>query len=293
MPHRPAADIEVLITLVRRLRAPDGCPWDREQRLGDLRPYLLEEAHEVAEALDTAVEQGELAPLGEELGDLLFQIVFLSELAREQGAFDLASVIDGIHGKMVARHPHVFGDEQLADADAVRASWEQRKLADQPAERSLLAGVPAGMPALAAAYRITQKASGVGFDWPQVDGALAKVHEEMREVEDALQASTAAPAQAPSARDEHRRHLTDEVGDLLLAVANLARKLDIDPEAALAAANRKFRRRFAGVEQTLAAHGTDLAEATLEEMDAAWEAQKQGERPGSSAAAAPEVRGGA
>jgi ATP diphosphatase len=252
-----APDLQKLLDLVARLRAPDGCPWDREQKLGDLRAYLLEEAHETAGAIDG----GDWDELAAELGDLLFQIAFIGRLAEEAGAFSLSQVVDRVHHKMVARHPHVFGDESLADAQAVRQAWERRKLREEPGRASLLAGVPASLPALLGAYRLTQKAAGVGFDWPDAGAVLAKVEEESGE----LRAGLAAGDQEAT---------REEIGDLLFTFANLARKLDVDPEAALAGTNRKFRHRFEQVEKGLAAQGKTAAEATLEEMDALWEAAK-------------------
>src|SRR6185369_4483712 len=225
MPEAP--DLQKLLDLVTRLRAPDGCPWDREQKLADIRAYLLEEAHETAAAIDT----GDWSELAEELGDLLFQVAFIGRLAEEAGAFSLSQVVDRVHHKMVARHPHVFGDESLADAQAVRQAWERRKLKEEPGRASLLAGVPTSLPALLAAYRLTQKAAGVGFDWPDAGAVLKKVDEETAELRDAL---------AVGNRDAMR----EEIGDLLFTLANLARKLDLDPEAALAGTNRKFRHRF-------------------------------------------------
>jgi MazG family protein len=254
---RSAADLQPLLDLVERLRAPGGCPWDREQRLTDLRAYLLEEAHELAAAIDG----GDWTEVAGELGDLLFQAAFIGRLGAEAGAFELAQAIEGVRRKMVARHPHVFGNEELADAAAVRAAWERRKLQEEPARASLLAGVPASLPALLTAYRLTQKAAGVGFDWPAAAAVIDKAEEEIGELRGAL-AAGAAPA------------VREEVGDLLFTVANLARKLDIDPEAALAAANRKFRRRFEHVERGLAARGKPLGEATLAEMDALWKEAK-------------------
>ncbi len=252
-----------------RLRAPDGCPWDREQSLLDIRAYLLEEAHEVAGAIDS----GDWGELAEELGDLAFQVAFIGRLAEEAGAFRLAEVIDGVHRKMVERHPHVFkletpsaeDAEVLADAESVRQAWERRKLRQNPGKSSLLGGVQASLPALLAAYRLTQKASGVGFDWPDAAAVLAKVDEETAE----LKAALAIPGAAAS-----KAAVREELGDLLFTLANLARKLDLDPEAALAAANLKFRRRFETVESGLAARGKSPAEATLAEMDELWEKAK-------------------
>jgi len=256
-----AADLQPLLDLVERLRAPDGCPWDREQGLGEVRAYLLEEAHELAAAIDG----GDWREIAGELGDLLFQAAFIGRLAAEAGAFELAGAIDGVRRKMVARHPHVFGGEELADAAAVRAAWERRKLQAEPERASLLAGVPPSLPALLGAYRLTQKAAGVGFDWPAAEAVLAKAEEEIDELRRALAAGAAGDAPA----------VREEVGDLLFTAANLARKLEIDPEAALAAANRKFRRRFEHVERGLAARGQRLGEATLAEMDALWDEAKR------------------
>ncbi len=262
-PMPAAADLQPLVDLVERLRSPGGCPWDRQQHLADLRAYLLEEAHELAAAIDG----GAWPEIAAELGDLLFQAAFIGRLAAEAGAFQLAEVIERARTKMVARHPHVFGGAELADAAAVAAAWERRKLAEEPARASLLAGVPASLPALLAAYRITQKAAGVGFDWPGASDVLVKAEEEIRELRAALQAGAGGGAA-----------VREELGDLLFTLANLARKLDADPEAALAAANAKFRRRFQYIEQALAARDRPLAEATLAEMDALWDAAKRGEK---------------
>ncbi|MCP3957610.1 MAG: nucleoside triphosphate pyrophosphohydrolase [bacterium] len=251
------ADIDKLRKLVTRLRAPDGCPWDREQTLADVRAYLLEEAHEAAAAIDTD-DRGELS---EELGDLIFQAVFVAVLAEEEGAFDLASAIDAVHAKMIERHPHVFGDEKLADADAVRRAWERRKLEKN---YSVLQGIPASLPALTGAFRTTQKVAAVGFDWSAVEGVLDKVREELAEVAETV------GGQRPR-RDE-------EIGDLLFAVVNLARHLEVDPEGALSRATRKFQRRFQAVEATFEGDGDSLAEATAEEMDRVWEEVKSLER---------------
>jgi ATP diphosphatase len=253
----PAPDLQKLVDLVARLRAPDGCPWDKEQTLENVRAYFLEEAHELAGAIDG----GDWQELAEELGDMLFQVAFIARLAEEAGAFRLPQVIDGVHSKMVARHPHVFGNESLADAEAVRQAWERRKLNEEPKRKTLLGGVPSSLPALLGTYRLTQKAAGVGFDWPDAASVLDKAEEEIAEVREALAAGKAA-------------QVREEIGDLLFTLANLARKLDVDPEAALAGTNRKFRTRFAAVEQGLAAKGKTVAEATLEEMDELWEAAK-------------------
>jgi len=250
-------DLQKLLDLVARLRAPGGCPWDREQGLTNVRAYLLEEAHETAGAIDG----GDWGEIAEELGDLLFQAAFIGRLAEEAGAFSLSQVVDGVYQKMVSRHPHVFGGEVLADAEAVRQAWERRKLREEPRRTSLLSGVPASLPALLASYRLTQKAAGVGFDWPHAADVLVKAEEEIEELRQALAAGG-------------EEAVRDEMGDVLFTLANLARKLGVDPEAALAGTNRKFRTRFAKIEEGLAAQGKTAAEATLEEMDALWEGAK-------------------
>ncbi|MEO7795307.1 MAG: nucleoside triphosphate pyrophosphohydrolase [Thermoanaerobaculia bacterium] len=284
-----ATDLARLTALVARLRAPDGCPWDREQTLPDLRAYLLEEAHEVAAALDS----GDRSELAGELGDLLFQVVFIARLVEESGGFTLGAAVDAVEAKMISRHPHVFAGETLAGAKAVREAWERRKVRTQEGERrSLLDGATsASLPALVAAYRLTQKAAGVGFDWSEAGEVVAKLDEEIAELKELLtpEASRApldsepsqgfrTPAQSSPAAADLRQRRTEEIGDLLFTVANLARHLEIDPEGALAAANLKFRRRFAAVEAGLAGAGKNLAEATLEEMEAHWQAAKLDER---------------
>jgi ATP diphosphatase len=273
------ADLGKLLALVARLRAPDGCPWDREQTLVDLRAYLLEEAHEAAAAIDlvAAAETGDgdrpaaWQALAGELGDLLFQVAFVLRLGEEAGVLTAAAVVDAIHAKMIARHPHVFppadpaAREELGDAAAVAAAWERRKLRREDA--SLLAGVPSSLPALLAAYRMSQKAAGVGFDWPDAAAVWAKLDEEIAELTAELAAGAAADPAAVRA----------EVGDLLFTAANLARKVGVDPEAALAATNTKFRRRLAAVERELAQRGRRLDESDLAEMDALWREAKAAE----------------
>lgn len=259
-----AQDLAKLSRLVERLRAPDGCPWDRQQELKDLRAYLLEEAHEVAAAIDA----GDWSALAEELGDLLFQIVFIGCLASEASAFQIHELIDRVADKMIDRHPHVFGDVHLEDADAVRQAWEHRKVAERQGPHTLLSGVPHTMPALLTAYRMGQKAAGVGFDWPDRRAVLAKCAEEWAELDSAIHADS------PDAK-----HVEEEMGDLLFTLANLARHLETDPESALARANRKFRRRFEQVEQRLQANGRPLAEASFEELESAWQQAKEASDP--------------
>lgn len=251
-----------LFDLVARLRAPDGCPWDREQAIGDLRAYLLEEAHEVAAAIDLA-DWDEIA---NELGDLLFQVVFIVRLAEESSAFELAEVVDRIEKKMVERHPHIFGDEVLSDSAAVHKAWEQRKKATADPSSSILDGVPPSLPALLKAYRMTQKAAGVGFDWPDAAAVLDKVEEEVGELRAELDRAE-DPRSATAVREE--------LGDLFFSLANLARHLGHDPEAVAATANAKFRRRFEHMERELAAAGRSMAELDAQALDQAWEAAKR------------------
>lgn len=248
--------------LIDRLRV--DCPWDRELSLADLRAYLIEEAHELAAAID----ERDPAAINEELGDLLFEAVYVARLTgAELGDLPLAGAIRGVIDKMVARHPHVFGDEshraKAGSAAEVAAMWEQRKRSPD-AERSVLDGVPASLPALVGAYRLGQKAAGIGFDWDSSRAVRAKVAEEL----DELDRETANDQTGQSA--EAKARLEEELGDVLFAVANLARHLDVDPERALAAANRKFRRRFAAMEAELEP-GSDYP---LEELERLWERAK-------------------
>lgn len=248
-----------LVELVALLRSPEGCPWDQKQTLEDLRAYLLEEAHETADAID----RRSVDDLREELGDLLFQVAFITQLADSKGWFNLEEVIRGVRHKMVDRHPHVFGDEVLADVEAVQQSWAQRKLSEKNDRESLLDGVPPSLPALTAAFRLGQKAAGVGFDWPSKDPVWAKIKEEMEELE--------------SAGDDPQRQ-REELGDLLFAVVNLARHYRLDPEHALAATNLKFRRRFAFLEKEIKTREGSWTDIDLEEMESLWTEAKSLEK---------------
>jgi MazG family protein len=262
-------DLATLDALVARLRGPGGCPWDREQGFDEIRAYLLEEAHEVAAAIDAR----NWPELTDELGDLIFQLAFLGRLNQEQGRPGLERSIASVEAKMIERHPHVFGGSESEtdggerppplDADAVASAWERRKLATRSGESSLLDGVAASMPSLLAAYRMTQKAAGVGFDWTTTGAVLDKVKEEIAELEEAL---ATTPERAK-----------DEIGDLLFSVANLARRLGVDPEAAMARTNLRFRRRFRHIEDRLRERGRRVDQATLAEMDALWEEAKANE----------------
>ena len=257
---RAALAIEKLLGIMARLRGPDGCPWDREQTLKTLRPYLLEETYEVLEAIDG----GDPREHCEELGDLLLQIVFQAQLASEEGRFDFGDVAEAISSKLVSRHPHVFGGATVKDAEGVLRQWVALKKKEKEARgggQSVLEGVPREMPALARAERLTEKASRIGFDWPDPAGARAKVDEELAELDRAM-----------AGRD--RAAVEDELGDVLFAISNLARKLRIPPEEALRRAVGRFITRFRYVEDELARLGVRHGEATLEEMDRLWEQAK-------------------
>lgn len=242
-----------LRALVARLRA--DCPWDRAQSLASMRPYLLEEAHEVLDALDDE----DVGKLREELGDLLFQVYFLARLAEERGAFDIEQVADGIVGKMVARHPHVYGDADASSAGTVGA-WEARKAAARGGSR--VDGVPGSLPALLRAHRVGEKVAHVGFDWPDLGGVLAKVDEERAELAEAIASGDAAAI----------RH---EYGDLLLACASLGRFLGVAGEDALREANARFERRFRRVEALAAEEGVRLEDAGLDRLEGYWQVAKR------------------
>jgi MazG family protein len=256
--------IERLLGIMERLRGPDGCPWDREQTLKTLRPYVLEETYEVLEAIDA----GDSREHCEELGDLLLQIVFQAQLAREEGQFDFADVAEAISNKLVSRHPHVFGDSDVKDAEGVLRQWAALKREEKRAKgrgESVLEGVPKEMPALARADRLTEKASRIGFDWPDPSGARAKVDEELGELDAAI---------ASGDRDA----LEHELGDVLFALANLSRKLGLPPEEALRGSVSRFITRFEHIERELARRGVPHGGATLAEMDALWNEAKEIER---------------
>ena len=272
------ANFQDLVALMSRLRSPDGCPWDREQTYATLAPMLLEEAYEAFEAVEEARE-GRPENLREELGDLLFQIVFYAQVAEERGEFTIDDVADSIHSKMVRRHPHVFGDVTVRDNEELLRNWEAMKAEEkraagkQPADAgdsSLLDGVSSKLPALMEAHQLSTKAARVGFDWQNVDDIFDKLREETEELREAIRARRDA---GPSAESEHQ-HVREELGDLLFAVANIARHLQVEPEAALKLTNRKFRRRFRHVERGLKARGRELGKATLGEMEELWQEAK-------------------
>jgi ATP diphosphatase len=265
---KPSRDIEKLLEIMAALRTPgSGCPWDLEQDFSTIAPYTLEEAYEVADA----ITRGDLSGLREELGDLLLQVVFHARMAQEQGAFDFGDVVEGITTKLLRRHPHVFGEARGLSPDQVKDLWERIK-AEEKAERAeprertgALAGVPVALPALTRAFKLQAKAGKVGFDWNDPLAVLAKIREEADEIAAEIKAGDRERAKA-------------EVGDLLFAMVNLARHLDVDPEATLRATNQKFERRFAAIEAALAAKGKAPQDATLAEMDALWDAAKAAEK---------------
>lgn len=256
-----------LLEIMRRLRDPEhGCPWDVQQDFRSIAPYTIEEAYEVAEA----IEQEDLAQLKDELGDLLFQVVFHAQMAQEAGAFDFDAVAEAIAEKLVRRHPHVFGVADIRDADAQTQSWEAIKAEERRQKAgggpvSALDGVGVGLPGLTRAVKLQKRAARVGFDWAEIGPVFDKLDEEIRELRHELEQGGAPD------------RLEDELGDLLFVAANLARHLKVDPEAALRRTNAKFERRFRYIERALAEQGRTPDDASLEEMDALWEAAKREE----------------
>jgi tetrapyrrole methylase family protein / MazG family protein len=283
VPPRTAEWFEKLAAVQARLRAPKGCPWDREQTHQSLRTYLIEEAYEVLEAM----ESGDDKKFADELGDLLLQVLFHADIARENGRFDVVDVIRAIHDKMIRRHPHVFGDVNVKNSAEVLRNWDrikaqERRAAAQVADgssaasaedsktaASLLDGVTRGLPATLEGFQLTRKASRIGFDWDDAEGVLEKVREESAELQKALAA-------------ENRARLEEEMGDLLFAAVNLARFLKIDPEIALKRANGKFSSRFRAMEAMAREGGRELASVPRDEMEKFWDIAKQREKPGSS-----------
>lgn len=266
---RSSRELSRLLEIMSRLRSQDGCPWDREQDMRSLRPYLIEEAYEVLDEMDRVAQGGPWRPLCEELGDLLLQIVFQAQLASERGEFGMAEVCQAISDKIVARHPHVFGETKVKDAEQVLENWARLKAEEKKrktgSEGSVLEGVPSGAPALQRAERLSEKASRVGFDWPDLRGVREKVSEELAELDEAIASGD-------------REALEHELGDLLFALANLARFIKTPPEDALRQANRRFTERFHQVEAALKAEGVPFGQATLEQMDRHWQAAKEREK---------------
>lgn len=262
---KPSRDISDLIHIMAALRTPDsGCPWDLQQTFKTIAPYTIEEAHEVADA----IERGNLADLKDELGDLLLQVVFHARMAQEQNAFAFDDVVEAITEKLIRRHPHVFGDKKSLSPEDVKSLWHEIKTQEKAARaetEGALAAIPAGLPALMRANKLQQKAGAVGFDWNDPLAVLAKIREEIGEISEAIEGG-------------NKEEVRGELGDLLFAVVNLARHLDVEPEGALRGTNTKFERRFAWIEHALAKNGKHPQDATLEEMDALWDAAKAAER---------------
>ena len=270
---KPSRDIAGLIAIMAALRTPgSGCPWDLEQNFETIAPYTIEEAYEVADA----ISRGDLDDIKDELGDLLLQVVFHARMAQEQSAFAFPDVVQAITEKLIRRHPHVFGDKGGMKTAEVNVQWDEIKVAEKalrekagrppaPSRSGVLSGVASGLPALARALKLQQKAGRVGFDWNDPKAVLAKIREEADEIGAELHAG---------AQDR----VVGEIGDLLFAVVNLARHLDVDPESALRTTNLKFERRFGAIEDALGAQGRTPADATLAEMDALWDQAKASER---------------
>jgi len=253
---------EELVQLMTTLRGPGGCPWDRKQTLPDLKPFVIEEAYEVVDAID----RDDRASLAEELGDMLLEAVFIAEITREEGTFDIYDAITAIHDKLVRRHPHVFAGAQADDAEQVLVNWEKLKQDERKAEnKSVLAGVPQSMPALLKASRLTEKAARVGFDWRRTEDVFDKVDEELGELRQAVANGDAA-------------NIHEEIGDLLFTIANIARKVNVNAEEALQSTNRKFMRRFESMEARVRERDQNLDQLELEEMDRLWDDAKAAER---------------
>ena len=264
MTQSPGVLFERLLDIMHRLRGPAGCPWDREQTRTSLKPYLIEEAYEVLEA----IEAGHVDGVREELGDLLFQVVFHAEIGAERGEFTMADLLAGLGDKMINRHPHVFGDARVQTAGQALTQWEaikQREAEAQGRRRSVIDGVPRALPGLVRAQRIQSKAARVNFDWPDAQAAWAKVEEEAAETSAALATGD-------------RSRIEEELGDMLFSLVNVARLASLDAEEALQRAIEKFRRRFATMEDDLNARGTSIASVTPEELERSWQAVKAQER---------------
>lgn len=280
--HRLGPAFQRLCAVVARLRAPDGCPWDREQTLESIKPYTLEETYELLEAIDS----GDDDAITEELGDLLLQVVLDAQIAADEGRFDLVPVVEGVTRKLIERHPHVFGEARAESADDVRRHWERIKRGEKQRE-SLLDGVPEALPQLARAARLSAKAARAGYDFPHRDMLFDKLREEIDELCDELFGGAAptmpATVEAPIVPDapvgpaERRARIEQEIGDVLFVVANIARRWGVNPEEALRHSNRKFARRFRYIERQLAAQGRELSDVSLHEMEALYQQGKSGE----------------
>jgi len=287
---------ERAVSIMARLRGPGGCPWDREQNFDSIKPYTLEETYEVLEAIDNR----DWDELTGELGDLLLQVLFYAQMAKEEGTFSIDDVLERLSNKLINRHPHVFGDVKAETSSEVLRNWEALKAEEKKKRReagggkspngrpdSVLAGVSPAMPALLEAHKLSSRAAHVGFDWPSIDGLFEKLREETGELKEQLE-QFPAPGPQPHGRGAAgsrgqeidaglRSRLEDEVGDLFFVLVNIARYLALDPESALKQTNRKFKRRFQWMEENLKAQGRSPQEASMTELDALWEQAKQHE----------------
>ncbi len=293
MPTTTGERFERAVAIMARLRGEGGCPWDREQTFDSIKPYTLEETYEVLEAID----KRDWEELPGELGDLLLQVLFYAQMAKDEARFSVDDVLDRLSAKLVNRHPHVFGDVKAETSDDVLRNWEalkakekekkQKGINTNDAEASLMAGVASAMPALLEAHKLSSRAAGVGFDWPNIQGLFDKLHEETEELREQLK-EFPAPGPQPKVREiagsgkqhipeELRARLEEEVGDLFFVLVNLARYLSLDSESALKKTNRKFRRRFRWMEERLRASGRKPAEANTQELEALWQQAKQHE----------------
>jgi MazG family protein len=258
----PGEKFQRLVDIMARLRAPGGCPWDREQTFDSIKPYTLEETYEVLDAID----RQDWPDLAEELGDFLLQAVFYAQIAAEKDLFRIENALNAINEKLIRRHPHVFGDQSAETAGDVKRIWGEVKAAEKKEKgkppETLLSGVPRALPALVEAQQIASRAAGVGFDWENPEQVIDKLHEELAEFNEARRNST-------------HSELEDELGDMLFVIVNLARFVKVDPEQALRRTNAKFRRRFGFIEQKLSEQGRTLQEATIDEMEALWQEAKR------------------
>jgi MazG family protein len=299
MPDSTGERFERVVSIMARLRAPGGCPWDREQTFDSIKPYTLEETYEVLEAIDNR----DWEELTGELGDLLLQVLFYAQMAKEQGTFSIDEVLDRLSNKLVDRHPHVFGEVKAETSSDVLRNWEALKAEEKKRrleagggkaaqnlenQQSVLAGVPTAIPALLEAYKLSSRAAHVGFDWPNVDGLFEKLHEETEELREQLKEFPepgprphlrgVAGSGRPQIPEELRKRLEDEVGDLLFVLVNIARYLSLDPESALRKTNRKFKQRFQWMEEQLRASRRGPQQASMEELESLWQQAKQQER---------------
>jgi tetrapyrrole methylase family protein/MazG family protein len=253
-------DLETLLALIEQLRAPDGCMWDRQQNTKSVSRYLIEEAYEVLDAINEESPEH----LREELGDLLFQILFLVKISEEKGEFTISDVIREISEKMIRRHPHVFGNTKVKDVEEIRTNWDDIKIHEEGKRNKgtfLLEGIPRSMPSLTRAQKMTEKASKVGFDWKDSDGVIEKIEEELDELKAAI-------------RSKNETHIQDEIGDLIFSLVNVSRFVNVDAETALRSTIKKFTRRFSFIEAKLKEDGKDISRVSLEEMDTLWNQSK-------------------